>query len=119
MRETRLDPRMTRMSAGITIFLFQFLAGCTYDKHTLFEYYVQGTVGKVIDLWGTELGKGGYGPPGLLGVQEKSKEIVSYVYGKGDLCRWSFDVEKNSRKIIRWEYISKPELCILEAGSGL
>jgi len=100
----------------LTVLLF-LPTSCMYDKHELFQYYVQGTIGETIELWGVKIGKGGYGPPGLLEVQVVGTDTLKYIYGKGKLCQWFFLVEKSTGVIRSWGYIGAPEHCKLVSGS--
>ncbi len=99
------------------IMLFLSVTGCAYDKHEVFQYYVQGTMGKSIDLWGTKIGEGGYGPPGLLEIQTVNANTIKYIYGKGSMCKWFFLVKKETGIITGWGYHSSPEKCVLSVGA--
>lgn len=94
------------------------MSGCAYDKHEFFQTNVQWSVGHSIDVyWGTKLGEGGYGPPGLLEVQIVDSSTMKYVYGKGNECRWFFLVEKETGIIKDWDYLASPEKCTLTYGA--
>jgi len=94
------------------------LIGCVTKSHEIFDHNLDGAIGTDIRNWGTELGSGGFGPPGLI-AKYKQNTGWKFVYQKGALCSWYFLVDETTNRIYSFGYISNPEDCIAQVGPRL
>jgi len=91
--------------------------GCFYDKQKLFEHSVNSAIGNSIQNWGTIVGQGGFGSPGLVRIEHFDSSTIKYVYRKGLECEWFFLVQEETQVIVSWGYLSEPKACQLETGA--
>lgn len=87
---------------------------CAANRDGDIEYFkatMNHSVGKSIGLWGN----GGFGPPSLIATQSIDDKKEKYIYRVDKSgCEWFFTVDKRSKLVLAWGYISRPDKCYVE-----
>ena len=92
--------------------------GCATRNHEIFDHNLKSAIGSNIQEWGTTLGQGGFGPPGLIGKKDTGK-YAEYIYQTGVSCKWYLLVSRRSGTVFDVGYLSKPDECIGQDGPRL
>lgn len=50
----------------------------------------------------------------LLSVRDLDKPVAEYVYGVDGGCKWAYDVDRDTNRILSWRFVSRPEQCRYE-----
>ena len=94
------------------------LCGCVIRSHEIFDHNLRSAIGSNIQSWGTTIGRGGFGPPGLISKQDTGKH-AEYIYQTGALCKWYLLVNRQSGVVFDAGYFSNPNECIGQDGPRL
>lgn len=99
---------MRPMSLGVPVILLSAFAGCCamnagIDGREEFVRQRTSQIGKVVDVSSVH--------PAALQIESLNEQVVRYVIGSKEHCLYEYRVERTSRVVQSWHYLSAPEKC--------